>query len=48
MCGCMSASGLGKLVFTDGIMSHSLYLNILKDNLKLSAQNLGIEAILFT
>jgi len=33
---------LGNLVFIDGIMNHSLYLNILKNNLKLSAQNLGI------
>ena len=39
---CMSASGLGNLVFIDSIMNHSLYLNILRDNLKLSAQNLGI------
>ncbi|GBO24560.1 Transposable element Tc1 transposase [Araneus ventricosus] len=39
---CMSASGIGNLVFFDGIMSHALYLNILKDNLKLSAQNLGL------
>ncbi|GBN32391.1 Transposable element Tc1 transposase [Araneus ventricosus] len=40
--GCMSASGLGNLVFIDGIMNHALSLNILRDNLKLSAQNLGI------
>ncbi|GBM98942.1 Transposable element Tc1 transposase [Araneus ventricosus] len=40
--GCMSASGLGNLVFIDDIMSHALYLNILRDNLKLSAQNVGI------
>ncbi|GBL77614.1 Transposable element Tc1 transposase [Araneus ventricosus] len=40
--GCMSASGLGNLVFIDGIMNHALYINILRDNLKLSAQNLGI------
>ncbi|GBM87229.1 Transposable element Tc1 transposase [Araneus ventricosus] len=39
---CMSASGLGNLVFIDGIINHALYLNILRDNLKLSAQNLGI------
>ncbi|GBO00067.1 Transposable element Tc1 transposase [Araneus ventricosus] len=39
---CMSASGLGNLVFIDGIRKHALYLNILRDNLKLSAQNLGI------
>ncbi|GBM87928.1 hypothetical protein AVEN_186028-1 [Araneus ventricosus] len=38
----MSASELGNLVFIDGIMNHALYLNILRDNLKLSAQNLGI------
>ncbi|GBM30235.1 Transposable element Tc1 transposase [Araneus ventricosus] len=40
--GCMSASGLGNLVFIDGIMNHALYLNILRDNLKLSALNSGI------
>ncbi|GBN67072.1 Transposable element Tc1 transposase [Araneus ventricosus] len=40
--GCMSASGLGNLVFIDGIMNHALYLNVLRDNLKLSAQNLAI------
>ena len=42
VCGCMSESRLGNLVFINGIMNHSLYLNILWDNLKLSAQNLGI------
>ncbi|GBM96729.1 hypothetical protein AVEN_104126-1 [Araneus ventricosus] len=47
VCGCMSASGLGNLVFFDGVMNHALYLNILKDNLKLSAQNLGIGNIFF-
>ena len=41
--GCISASGLGNLVFIDGIMNHSLFLNILRDSLKLSAQNLYIE-----
>ncbi|GBO27609.1 Transposable element Tc1 transposase [Araneus ventricosus] len=40
--GCMSASKLGNLVFIDGIMNHALYLNIIKDNLKLPVQNLGI------
>ena len=39
---CMSASGLGNLIFIDGIMNHSLYLNILRRNLILSAQNMGI------
>ncbi|GBM19829.1 hypothetical protein AVEN_86166-1 [Araneus ventricosus] len=37
----MSASGLGNLVFIDDIMNHALYLDILRDNLKLSGQNLG-------
>ncbi|GBM70546.1 Transposable element Tc1 transposase [Araneus ventricosus] len=41
--GCMSTSGLGNLIFIDGIMNHAHYLNILRDNLKLSAQNLGIR-----
>ncbi|GBO00337.1 Transposable element Tc1 transposase [Araneus ventricosus] len=40
--GCMSASGVGNLVFIDGIINHALYLNILRDDLKLSAQNFGI------
>ncbi|GBO07556.1 hypothetical protein AVEN_2461-1, partial [Araneus ventricosus] len=40
--GCMSASGLSDLVFIDDIMNHAPYLNILRDNLKLSAQNVGI------
>ncbi|GBL84214.1 Transposable element Tc1 transposase [Araneus ventricosus] len=40
--GCMSASGLGNLVVIDGIMNNALYLNILRDNLKISAENLGI------
>ncbi|GBM94156.1 Transposable element Tc1 transposase [Araneus ventricosus] len=40
--GCISASELGYLVFIDGIMNHAIYLNIIRDNLKLSAQNLGI------
>ena len=38
----MSASGLGNFVFFDGIMIPSLYLNILRDNLKLSDQNLNV------
>ena len=40
--GCMSASGLSNLLFIDSIMNYSLYLNTLKDNLKLSAKNLSI------
>ena len=38
----MSALRLGNLVFIDNIVNHSLYLNILRNNLKLSDQNLGI------
>ncbi|GBM91286.1 Transposable element Tc1 transposase [Araneus ventricosus] len=45
--GCMSASGLGNLVFIHDIMNHALYLNILRDNLKLSAKNLDIGKNLF-
>ncbi|GBN55407.1 Transposable element Tc1 transposase [Araneus ventricosus] len=41
--GCMSALGLDNLIFIDGIMNHAHYLNILRDNLKLSAENLGIR-----
>ena len=44
---CISASGLRNLIFVDGIMNHSLYLNILRDNLKLSAKNLGETTLFF-
>ncbi|GFS92603.1 transposable element Tc1 transposase [Trichonephila clavipes] len=39
--GCMAASGVGKLVFIDGIMHKMAYLNILQNNLKESADKLG-------
>ncbi|GFW47589.1 transposable element Tc1 transposase [Trichonephila clavipes] len=39
--GCMATSGVGKLVFIDGIMHKMAYLNILQTNLKESADNLG-------
>ena len=38
----MSTSRLGNLVFIDGIMNYSLYLNILRNSLKLSARNLSV------
>ncbi|GFV44993.1 transposable element Tcb2 transposase [Trichonephila clavipes] len=38
----MAASGVGKLVFIDGIMHKNAYLNILQNNLKESADNLGL------
>lgn len=40
--GCFSAAGPGKLVFIDGVMDKMSYLQILKDNLKASADLLGI------
>jgi transposase len=40
--GCMAASGVGELVFIDGIMKKEQYLNILKQNMKKSAEKLGI------
>lgn len=40
--GCMSAQGVGNLVFIDSTMNHHMYLNILKQNLKSSAENMGI------
>ncbi|GFV47694.1 transposable element Tc1 transposase [Trichonephila clavipes] len=39
---CMAAPGVGKLVFIDGIMHKIAYLNILQNNLKESADNLGL------
>lgn len=40
--GCMAASGTGNLVFINSTMDKWLYLNILKNNLKQSAERLGI------
>ncbi|GFY24670.1 transposable element Tc1 transposase [Trichonephila clavipes] len=40
--GRMTASGVGKLVFIDGIMHKMAYLNILQNNLKESADKLGL------
>lgn len=40
--GCMSAAGVGNLVFIDGIMDRFKYLDILRNNLKQSAQKLGL------
>ncbi|GFT57113.1 transposable element Tc1 transposase [Trichonephila clavipes] len=40
--GCMATSRVGKLVFIDGIMHKMAYLNILQNNLKESAYNLGL------
>ncbi|GFT87191.1 transposable element Tc1 transposase [Trichonephila clavipes] len=40
--GCMAASRVGKLVFIDGIMHKMAYLNVLQNNLKESADKLGL------
>ncbi|GBM34364.1 Transposable element Tcb1 transposase [Araneus ventricosus] len=40
--GCMSAVGVGNLHFIDGIMDKYMYLDILKQNLKQSAEKMGI------
>ena len=43
MWGCMSANGVGNLIFIDGIMDKNVYLNILKTNINESAQKMGLE-----
>lgn len=42
--GCISAKGIGNLVFIDGIMNKEGYLKILKENLKQSAAKMGIAS----
>lgn len=44
--GCMSAAGVGELVFIDGIMDKIIYMNILKENIKKSAEKLNLPASL--
>lgn len=39
----MASSEAGNLVFVDGIMNHVIYLNVLHNNLKKSAKNLGLD-----
>ncbi|GBM24669.1 hypothetical protein AVEN_275464-1 [Araneus ventricosus] len=41
--GCFAASGMGNLVFIENNMGQYKYINILKENLKISAQALGIQ-----
>lgn len=45
--GCVSAAGVGKLVFIDGIMDKFAYCRILADNLRCSAELLGLEDFIF-
>ena len=40
--GCMSAKGPGNLYFIEGIMDQNMYLDILKQNLKQSAEKFGL------
>jgi len=40
--GCISNKGVGELVFIHGILDKNKYLNILKDNLIKSANNMNI------
>ncbi|GBN10735.1 Transposable element Tc1 transposase [Araneus ventricosus] len=41
--GCFAASGMGNLVFIENNMDQYKYINILKENLKISAQKFGIQ-----
>lgn len=41
--GCMSASGVGSLVFVEGKMDHKQYIRILDENLDASVAKLGIK-----
>ncbi|KAF2904545.1 hypothetical protein ILUMI_01634, partial [Ignelater luminosus] len=41
--GCMTAAGVGNLVFIDSIIDKYLYLDILKDNLQKSTVRLGLN-----
>lgn len=41
--GCMSATGVGNLLFIGEIMNKTVYMNILKQNLNQSAEKLNIR-----
>jgi Transposase len=43
--GCMAASGVGNLVFIDGLMDKLVYMDILKQNLKQCVVNLGMPPV---
>jgi len=40
--GCMGSAGVGNIEFIDGVMDHKMYIEIIKRNLKQSADKLGI------
>lgn len=41
--GCMSAVGVGNVVFIEGTMNETVYLYILKDYIRESAQKLNLD-----
>ena len=43
VCGCLSALGVGKVMFIDGIMDKHVYLSILKEHLHASAKKMGLS-----
>lgn len=45
--GCMAASGVGELVFIEGNMDKYMYMNILKENVKKSAEKLGLSPVYY-
>jgi hypothetical protein len=45
--GCFSYHGVGRLVFIDGIMDATKYVNILSNNLNASANLMGLESFIF-
>ena len=42
--GCMAAGGVRQLVLLDGIKDHTVYLNILNQNLGASGEKLGLRS----
>ncbi|KAF7699610.1 Transposable element Tcb2 transposase [Cucumispora dikerogammari] len=45
--GCISSKGMGKLVFIEEIMDRYLYTSILANNLKSSAELMGLDTFIF-
>ena len=47
MWGCFSYHGVGRLVFIDGIINFIANIDILANNLRSSAEKMGIETFIF-
>lgn len=45
--GCMSSHGVGKLVFIEGTMNSQQYTNIIANNIRPSAQLMGLDTFIF-